>query len=142
MRSVKSRSARHGQRGISLAEVVATAGLLGVCLLGMSSSSVLITRTAKSADMTSAATALATQQLELLRSMPLNAAGLTPGNYSGGTFSPSGTAGGPIALSWVISAKDTPSWGLKTATVTATWTDSRSHTVTLAAFVRCATLPC
>jgi prepilin-type N-terminal cleavage/methylation domain-containing protein len=143
MLSAKSRSARRRhQRGFTLIEALATASVLGIGLLGLSASSILITRIAKSADMTGAATALATQQIELLRSMPLNAPGLNPGSYNGGTFSPSGSAGGPISLTWVVSAKDTPSFGLKTATVTATWTDSRTHTVTLPAYIRCATVPC
>jgi Tfp pilus assembly protein PilV len=145
MHSAKSPSPnpkRRRQRGITLIEAVTTAALLGIGLLGLSASSMIVTKTAKSADMTSAATSLATQELELLRSKALNDAALTPGNYNGGSFTPAGGANGTIALSWVISAKDSPSWGLKTATVTATWTDNKTHTVTMAAYVRCATVPC
>jgi Tfp pilus assembly protein PilV len=142
MRSAKSRSARRRQGGFSLLEALATAAVLGIGLLGMCASSILITRTAKSADMTSAATSLATKELELVRSMPMDANPLKPGTYNVGSFSPGGAANGPISIRYVVSACDTPSNGLKSVTVTASWTDSRSHTTNLAALVRCSQVPC
>jgi Tfp pilus assembly protein PilV len=135
MYSAKSRSAdprRARQRGVSLVEAVVTAGLIGVGLLGLSASTLTVTRAAKSADMTSAATALATRRLELLRSMPLGASG----------HSPNGNQGGPITINWVVSAKNQPRSGLKTVTVTAAWTDPASHSLQVAGYVRCPNVPC
>jgi Tfp pilus assembly protein PilV len=142
----KSRSARQQrrarQRGLSLVEAVVTAGLISVGLLGLSASTLMVTRSAKTADMTSAATALSMRQLELVRSMPLGAAGHTPGSYSGGSYSPNGNQGGPVTVNWVVSAMNQPRPGLKTVTVTASWTDSKPHTLQVAGFVRCPNVPC
>src|SRR5204862_272892 len=56
---------------------------------------------------------------------------------------PNANSGGPIAITYVVSAVDTPVSGLKTATVTATWTEaSKTHTAQVAGFVRCSTVPC
>jgi len=145
MYSVKSRSAaerRRGQRGISLVESMMTAALLGIGFVGLTASTLIITRSAKSADTRGAAVSLVTERLELLRSLPLDAAGVTPGSYSGGTFSQNGNSGGPITLSWVVSAMDTPHSGLKTVTVTASWTDTTSHSVVIGGYVRCSMVPC
>jgi Tfp pilus assembly protein PilV len=139
----KSRSAdRKSQRGFSIIEGMMTAALLGISFMALTAGSLIMTRAAKSADSTGAATALATERLELLRSMPLDAAQHTPGAYSGGSFSPNGNAGGPITISWVVSARDTPRAGLKTVTVSATWTDTTTHTVQVAGYVRCSIVPC
>jgi Tfp pilus assembly protein PilV len=127
---------------VSLVEAVVTAGLIGIGLLGLSASTLVITRAAKAADSTSAATAIAMRRLELVRSMPLGAAGHTPGSYNGGTYQPNGNQGGPIAINWVVSAKDQPRAGLKTVTVTASWTDPTAHTLQVAGFVRCPNVPC
>jgi len=146
MCSAKSRSAkRRRSGGFSLIEAVVTAGLVSVGLLGLSASTLLITKTAKAADNTSAATALATKQLELLRSMPLDADPQhKPGNYDGGTYQPNGNQGGPIAITWVVSDRDVPRPGLKTITVSANWGDSAaaSHTMAMSGYVRCSTVPC
>ena len=145
MYSAKSRSARNRrarQRGLSLVEAVVTAGLISVGLLGLSASTLMVTRSAKSADMTSAATALSMRQLEAIRSMPLGAAGHAPGTYSGGTYSPNGNQGGPVSIGWVVSAMNQPRAGLKTVTVTAAWTDSKPHMLQVAGFVRCPNVPC
>ena len=119
------------------------AGLMGVGLLGLSASSIMLSRSAKSADMTAAATALTTERLELIRSMPLGAPGHTPGNYNGGYYQPNGASGGPFNVSWVVSGNNTPTWGLRTVTVTTSWSQQGSaKNVRLAAFVRCSTTPC
>ncbi|MGH7895342.1 MAG: hypothetical protein ACREQL_11790 [Candidatus Binatia bacterium] len=119
-----------------------TAALLGISFMGLTASSLIMTRSAKSADSTGAATSLATKQLELLRSMPLDAAQHAPGSYSGGTFSPNGNSGGPITISWVVSGMNTPRPGLKTVTISATWSDTTSHTVQVSGYVRCSIVPC
>jgi Tfp pilus assembly protein PilV len=142
-RSAKRSPKRRRQAGFQLVEAVVTAALMGIGLLGLSASSVLVTRASKSADSTGAATSLATKRLELLRSMPLDAPGHIPGNYSGGAFYPNGNPGGVINVNWVVSARDVPTWGLKTITVTATWTDpSGTHAAPVAGIVRCSTVPC
>ena len=118
--------------------------LISIGLLGLSASSLLITSSGKTADWTSAGTALATKQLELLRSMPLDAdPDHKPGSYQGGTYKPNGNSGGPISVNWVVSDRDVPISGLKTITVTSSWTDGQgSHSATMAGYVRCSTVPC
>ena len=124
-------------------EALAATALMGVGLLGMSASSVMLARGSKAADMASAATALTVERIELLRSLPLDSAGHNPGNYSGGTLYPNGASGGPFSVNWVVSAVDTPTFGLKTITVTTTWTlQGTAREVHLAALVRCSTTPC
>ena len=124
-------------------EALAATSVMGIGLLGLSASSVMLARASKGADMTSAATALTTQRLELLRSMPLGSAGHNPGTYSGGTYQADGTANGPFSVAWVVSANDTPTFGLKTVTVTTSFNQQGTDkSVTLAAFVRCSTTPC
>jgi hypothetical protein len=134
---------RRRQRGFSLIEAVMTTGLVTVGLLGLQASTLLLTRLAKAADYTSASTGLAAKQLEILRSMPLDANGHIPGSYGGGSYSPNGNAGGPISIAWSVSANDTPRPGLKTVTVIAAWTDGLGpHTDVVAGYVRCSTVPC
>ena len=143
MCSAKRRSAKRGTRGVSLLESLAAIGLMSVALLGFAKNSISLTRVSKTADSASAGTALGLQKLEQLRSMPLGAAQLASGNYNdASTLQADGTAGGPYTRTWAISAKDTPTWGLKTATVTVAWTDSKAHTTRVAAYVRCSTIPC
>ncbi|TMA58125.1 MAG: hypothetical protein E6J75_06090 [Deltaproteobacteria bacterium] len=115
-----------------------------MAILGLSAASVALTRNSKGADSTSAATALAQQKLEQLRSMPLNATQLDPGIYydAGNKLKADGTSGGIFDRSWLVSLKDTPRPGLKTVTVTVAWTDSRSHSTQVASFVRCNAVPC
>jgi len=125
-------------------EALAATAVLGVGLAGFAVSTVSITRTQKGADSTSAAHALAQQKLEQLRSTPLGAAQVLPGNYTD-TANPlkaDGTAGGSFLRTWTVSANNAPALGLRTVTVTVTWADSRPHTTTLAAYVRCSTIPC
>lgn len=116
---------------------------MGVGLLGLSAGNVLLSRGAKAADMTAAATALTTQHLELIRSMPLGSSGHTPGTYTGGYYNADGTSGGPYGVNWVISANNTPTWGLRTATVTTSWSQyGQAKSVRIAALIRCSTTPC
>ena len=139
-----SRRARPAEQGISLLEALAATAVLSIGLLGFAGNSVSLTRGLKTADSTAAGTALAVQKLEQLRSMPLGSAALNTGL----TYDPSnplradGTSGGPYDRYWVVSAKDTPRFGLKTVTVTVGWTDSKAHVTKVAAFVRCSTIPC
>ena len=115
--------------------------ILTIGLLGMSAGTIQLTRAAKLSDMTASATGLATKQLELVRSMPLTAA--VSGSYSGGYKNANGSDGGPYAVLWVVSGNDTPSWGLKTVTVTTAWSQfSQVHQVRLASFIRCSKTPC
>jgi hypothetical protein len=116
---------------------------MGIGLLGLSASSVMLARASVESDMTSAATALTVERIELLRSLPLDSAGHNPGNYSGGSLNANGTSGGLFNVAWVVSPVDTPTFGLKTITVTTTWTQlGKTREVHLAALVRCSTTPC
>ncbi len=135
---------RRGQRGFQLVEAVVTTALMSIGLLGLSASSVMLTRIAKVADSTGAATSLATKQLETLRSMPLDAVPYhRPGSYTVGSFYPNGNSGGVISIGYVVSALDTPVAGLKTITVTASWTEmNKAHSAVVAGYVRCSTVPC
>jgi Tfp pilus assembly protein PilV len=136
---------RRAQRGISLLEALAATGFLGIALLGFAANSISLTRSAKTADSTSAAHALAQQELERLRSMPLGAAALIPGTYqdANNPLTADGLAGGTFERAWVVSGNDVPTWGLKTVTVTVQWTDpTATHATRIAAYVRCSTIPC
>jgi Tfp pilus assembly protein PilV len=138
----KRRSAER-TAGFSIIEALAATSIMGIGLLGLSASSVMLARGSKAADMTAAATALTVERLEQLRSMPLGSAGHAPGTYSGGTLQANGTSGGPFSVSWVVSANDQPTFGLKTVTVTTSWTtQGTSRQVRLGALVRCSKTPC
>ena len=141
-RSAERRPRR--SRGFSLLDALAGVTFIAVAILGLSATSVSVTRNSKGADSTSAATALAQQKLEQLRSMPLNATQLDPGIYydAGNKLKADGTSGGTFDRSWLVSLKDTPRPGLKTVTVTVAWTDSRSHSTQVASYVRCNAVPC
>src|SRR5207245_2848948 len=133
------RRPRARSRGFSLLDALAGVTFIAVAILGLSAASVSVTRNSKGADSTSAATALAQQKLEQLRSMPLLATELNPGIYydSGNKLKADGTTGGTFDRSWTVSEKDIPRPGLKTVTVTVGWTDSRSHQTQVASYVRC-----
>jgi len=142
-RSAKARRRRRRQLGFQLVEAVATTGLMGIGLLGLSASSVLLTRAAKVADSTGAAVSFASKQLELVRSMPQDAPSHRPGNYSAGTLYPNGNTGVPITVGWVVSDRDVPIAGLKTVTVTSTWTElGKDRSEWVMGYVRCSTVPC
>ena len=144
MCSARPRSARRAARGFSLLEAVAATAFLAVALMAFAANTIWLTRDEKSADSTSAAHALAQQKLEQLRSTPLGAAAVAPGIYIDPTnpLRADGTAGGNFTRKWQVSNNDLPTFGLRTVTVTVSWTDSRPHKTTLAAYIRCSTIPC
>jgi hypothetical protein len=76
--------------------------------------------------------------------MPLGAAQLASGQYydSANPLKADGTAGGGYSRSWTVSQKDYPRWGLKTVTVTVSWSDARTHSTRVAAYIRCSAIPC
>jgi len=116
---------------------------MSIGLLGLSASSILLTRIAKVADSTGAATSFATKQLELIRSMPVDAPSHRPGSYTAGSFNPNGNSGVTVDVTWVVSDRDVPVAGLKTITATSTWTElQKTRTARVAGFVRCSTVPC
>ena len=129
---------------MSLVEALAATAFLAVGLLGFAAKTVSLTREQKAADSTSAAHALAQQKIEQLRSLPLGAAGTNPGLYNDGQnpLRADGTNGGSFTRSWVVSANNTPTFGLRTVTVTVSWRDFRTHATRIAAFIRCANIPC
>jgi Tfp pilus assembly protein PilV len=138
----KRRSAKR-TAGFSIIEALAATSLMGIGLLGLSASSLMLARAEKVADMTSAATALTVERIELLRSYPLGDAATNPGTYSGGSLNANGTNGGPFNVAWVVSPINQPAEGLKTVTVTTTWTQqNKTRSVRLAALVRCPKTPC
>ena len=63
-------------------------------------------------------------------------------------MSANGTANGPYTVSWVVSGNDTcgtttSCWGLRTVTVTASWTQyNKSRQVQVGALLRCSKTPC
>src|SRR5207244_10981914 len=79
MCSARPRSARRSARGFSLLEAVAATSFLALALMAFAANTISLTHNEKSADSTSAAHALAQEQLEPLRSMPLGATALNPG---------------------------------------------------------------
>jgi Tfp pilus assembly protein PilV len=135
---------RKGERGFSLIEAVAAATLLAAAMMSLNNTSISLARGTKTADSYSAATALATEQLEILRAMPLGSAGHAPGNYAsaGNPLQADGTAGGKYMRTWTVSANNNPANGLRTVVVTVSWTDTSAHSMQLAGYVRCATVPC
>ena len=141
---IRRSTRRRSVRGFSLLEALGATALVAGALLGLGMGAINVSQTSKSSDATAAATSLAVERLEQLRSLPLDAADFAPGIY----FDPAnpmhadGTLGGMYRRSWVVSAKDTPRFGVKTVTVTVEWIDSREHETSVAAYVRCSTIPC
>jgi Tfp pilus assembly protein PilV len=133
-----------GVRGFSLLEALGATSLVAGALLGLAMGAINVSQNSKSADATAAATSLAMEKLEQLRSMPLGAAAFVPGIYydSGNPMEADGTPGGIYRRRWNVSLKDTPRFGLKTVTVTVAWRDARQHETSVAAYVRCSTIPC
>ena len=144
MCSARPRSPRRSARGFSLLEAVTATAFLALALMAFAANTIWLTHDEKSADSTNAAHALAQQKLEQLRSMQLGAAALAPGIYLDpvNPLRADGTAGGSFTRRWTVSGNDQPTFGLRTVTVTVSWRDTRSHTTTLAAYVRCSTIPC
>src|SRR6266850_1467806 len=94
-RSAEHAAGRRAERGISLLEALVATSFLGLALLGLAASTVSVTHSAKTADGLAAANALAVQKVEQLRSMPLGAAALAPGQYvdASNPLGADGTAG-------------------------------------------------
>lgn len=139
------RSSRpRGVRGFSLLEALGATALVAGALLGLGMGAINVSQNSKTADATAAATSLAMEKLEQLRSMPLDASAFAPGIYydDGNPMYADGTSGGIYRRRWNVSSKDTPRFGLKTVTVTVSWRDARQHETSVAAYVRCSTIPC
>ena len=144
MCSARPRSARRSAGGFSLLEAVAATAFLAVALMAFAANTIWLTHDEKTADSTSAAHALAQQKLEQLRSMPLGAVEVATGAYTdpANPLGADGTAGGTFSRTWSVSANNTPTLGLRTVTVKVSWRDTGLHITTLAAYIRCSTIPC
>lgn len=131
-------------RGVSLLEALGAASLMSGALLGLAMGAISLSQNAKTADATAAATALAVERLERLRSLPLGAAEFTPGIYydPANPLAADGSGGGIYRRRWTVSERDVPAMGLQTVTVTVEWKDSGEHETSVAAYVRCSTIPC
>lgn len=137
------RELRGARGGFSLFEAIVATGLLSGALLAFAANSVSLTRNTKTTDSVAAATALAQEKLEQLRSMPLGAPQLLPGTYAdASTLTADGTPGGVFTRRWTVSAGNQPSFGVKTVSVQVSWTDSGQHVTRVAAYVRCSVIPC
>jgi len=130
MCSARPRSAKRAARGFSLLEAVAATAFLAVALMAFAANTIWLTRE---------------QKLEQLRSTPLGAPEVAAGILRFDPANPlraDGTAGGNFTRKWQVSGNNDPIFGLRTVTVTVSWTDSRFHKTTLAAYIRCSTIPC
>jgi type II secretory pathway pseudopilin PulG len=138
------RARRRRAAGFGLMEIMVTAALASLVLLGFAANSIGVARTSAFSRNAAAATALAQQQVERLRRLPLDAPGLTPGSYidAGNPMRADASPNGIFERNWIISARDIPAMGLKTITVTVDWTDHSAHQARLQAYVRCSTVPC
>ena len=125
-------------------EALAAASLLAVAMMALNMTSISLARGTKTADSYSAATALATEQLEIVRAMPVGSAGHAPGSYASANnpLTADGLAGGRYTRTWTVSANNSPSDGLRTVTMNVSWTDSEPHNLQLVGFIRCQNLPC
>src|SRR3989442_9655847 len=114
MCSARPRSAKRAARGFSLLEAVAATAFLAVALMAFAANTIWLTRDEKSADSTGAAHALAQQKLEQLRSTPLRAAAVAPGNYIDPTnpLQADGTPGGTFTPGWARPRHDPPPFRL------------------------------
>src|SRR5262245_15990787 len=102
-------------------------------MMALNMTSISLARGAKTADSYSAATALATEQLEIVRAMPVGSAGHAPGSYASANnpLTADGLAGGRYTRTWTVSANNSPANGLRTVTVSVAWTDHEAHTLQL-----------
>ena len=140
----RRRRDRRGARGLGTIEVLVSIAISGVVLLGMTANTIAVSRAQSVSRNAAAATALAQQQLEALRNLPLDAAGVDPGSYvdAGNPMTADGGPNGKFERTWVVSDVDTPAMGMKTLTVTVAWTDYEPHQASVSAYVRCSTVPC
>jgi hypothetical protein len=127
-----------------LIEVIASVSFAAIVLLGFAATTISVARATSVSRNATAATALAQQQLERLRGLPIGAVGLLPGSYQDpmNPIQADGQPDGIFERRWVVSARDVPELGLKTVIVTVAWTDQEPHQTTVAAYVRCSTVPC
>lgn len=135
---------RSRQRGFSLLEALAAASLLSIAFLALNMTSITLARGTKTADSLSAASALAQETVEQIRNQPKGSAAHAAGNYSdpNNPIQADGSPGGIFTRTWNVSVRDTPDFGLRTLTVTVSWIDSGAHSMQLASYLRCATVPC
>jgi type II secretory pathway pseudopilin PulG len=135
---------RRASAGFGLIEALVAAGILGFAMLAFQASTITLTRGEKEADSTAVATALAQQRLELLRSLPLGDPRHTPGTYAdpSNPLTADGQPNGRYTVTWQVSNRDVPDFGLKTILVNVAWNDPRPRTMRLGAFVRCTLVPC
>lgn len=140
----RRRRRSRNQSGFGLVEVLVTIGFASCVLLGFAATTIAVARNSAASRNAAAATALAQEQVEALRALPLDHTAVTPGSYTdaGNPMQANGDPSGIFERSWVVSAADTPAMGLKTITVTVAWTDYSSHQTSVEAYVRCSTVPC
>lgn len=143
-RARRRRDRARGDEGFGLIEALVAAAILGFALLAFQASAITLTQGNKGADSTSAATALAQERLELLRSLPLGDPLHTPGNYAdpSNPVTADGQPNGRYTVTWNISNRDIPDFGLKTVIVTVAWNDPRPRTMQVGGFIRCSEVPC
>lgn len=140
----RRRRARRRELGLGLIELMVSAGFASVLLLGFAANTIGVARAHSVSRNAAAATALAQEQLEALRSLPLDAPAVTPGTYAdpANPLRADGSTGGVFQRSWTVLGPDVPSLGLKTVTVSVGWTDYSPHVAQVSAYVRCSTVPC
>lgn len=140
----RRRRARRRSLGLGLIELLVSAGFASVLLLGFAANTIAVARAHSVSRNAAAATALAQQQLEALRSLPIDAPGVIPGLYVDPVtpMMADGSPGGIFQRTWLVSPRDTPTLGLKTVTVSVAWNDYSSHVTQVSAYVRCSTVPC
>jgi type II secretory pathway pseudopilin PulG len=140
----RQRRDARGERGFGTIEVMVSIAISGIVLLGMTANTIAVSRAQSVSRNAAAATALAQQQLEALRNLPLDAPEVDPGSYvdAANPMTADGEPNGKFERTWVVSQPDTPAMGLKTITVTVAWTDYEPHQTSVSAYVRCSTVPC
>ena len=146
MCSDRRRSSRaRGVRGFSLLEALGATALVAGALLGLGMGAINVSQNSKTADATAAATSLAMEKLEQLRSMPLDATAFVSGLYydSANPMHADGTIGRhlPPPLERVgqghaaLRGEDRHRHRRRGAT-------RATHETSVAAYVRCSTIPC
>jgi len=121
-----------------------TVGFVAIAFLGFAANTIAVGRAHTDSRNAAAATALAQEQLEALRNLPIGAPGLTSGTYQdpGNPMTADGGPNGIFSRSWTVSAPDAPGIGLKAVTVQVAWIDHQQHQTAVSAYVRCSTVPC
>jgi Tfp pilus assembly protein PilV len=122
-----------GEAGFSLIEAVVAAGLLAIISLGFAIGADRAVRFNVYSRSMTAATTLAQAKLEELSSKVSTDAQLTAGDHADASnpITPEGSAGGIYTRTWVVT-NNVPATGLKTVTITVTWSIyADPHTVNL-----------